>query len=340
MDLSRATVPGWITVVEDSQIGDARRQALALCRRHDVDEVTSGTLAIIAMELATNLVRHGGGGELLVRRVEDTGTWMEVLARDKGRGMTDVEQCLSDGYSTAGTPGTGLGAVRRLASHFDVFSAPDLGTVVMARVELAPPTLAAGRIDWAVLQSLAPGEVMCGDGFDARVERDRARFVVVDGLGHGPLAANAAAHALRACGTLVTASPSSLLEAMHRATSGTRGAAGAACSVDLATGAVSYAGVGNIAGCISATGTPNRGLMSHNGTLGAQMAKVQTFDYVLPMGAVLIMYSDGLRSRWTLDDYPGLRLRHPSIIAALLGRDLTRGNDDATVLVARRREAA
>ena len=42
-------------------------------------------------------------------------------------------RCLTDGYSTAGTPGTGLGAVRRLANEFDIYSAPGEGTIVMAR---------------------------------------------------------------------------------------------------------------------------------------------------------------------------------------------------------------
>jgi len=47
----------------------------------------------------------------------------------------------------------------------------------------------------------------------------------------------------------------------------------------------------------------------------------------------LIMYSDGLQSRWNLQDYPGLVHRHPAVIASVLHRDFCRGRDDVTVLV-------
>ncbi|SAK57010.1 hypothetical protein AWB76_02388 [Caballeronia temeraria] len=49
------------------------------------------------------------------------------------------------------------------------------------------------------------------------------------------------------------------------------------------------------------------------------------------------MHSDGLNTRWELSRYPGLSMRHPSLIAAVLYRDHARGDDDVTVLVARER---
>jgi len=66
-----------------------------------------------------------------------------------------------------------------------------------------------------------------------------------------------------------------------------------------------------------------------------RMRKPQTFEYALPQDGLLIMYSDGLLSRWSIEPYPGLRACHPSTIAAVLARDFSRGHDDLTVLVAR-----
>jgi hypothetical protein len=51
------------------------------------------------------------------------------------------------------------------------------------------------------------------------------------------------------------------------------------------------------------------------------------------------MHSDGLSSHWSLDPYPGLRLRHPALIAAVLYRDFSRHRDDVTVLVGREARA-
>jgi hypothetical protein len=52
-----------------------------------------------------------------------------------------------------------------------------------------------------------------------------------------------------------------------------------------------------------------------------------------PEHGLLVMHSDGLTGRWTLDRYPGLLVRHPALVAAVLYKDFLRGRDDATVVV-------
>jgi hypothetical protein len=79
----------------------------------------------------------------------------------------------------------------------------------------------------------------------------------------------------------------------------------------------------------------SRGLFTHNGTVGAQVRKVQEFEYAWPDGGLLVMHSDGLQTRWSMDPYPGLMARHPAVVAGVLYRDFQRGRDDATVLVLR-----
>ena len=107
---------------------------------------SAGKVAIVATELANNLLRHAGGGELLLQTLgDDESPVVELLAIDRGPGMADVARCLADGYSTGGTPGTGLGAVRRLATEFDIYSAPGEGTIVMARFGAAAPRCATAR---------------------------------------------------------------------------------------------------------------------------------------------------------------------------------------------------
>jgi anti-sigma regulatory factor (Ser/Thr protein kinase) len=124
------------TVTDPSMVGEVRRQAQRLAQLHGLSEESAGRAAIVATELANNLLQHGGGGELLLQSIEsqESQRIIEVLAIDRGRGMENPERCLTDGFSTAGTMGTGLGAVRRLAAEFDLYSSADEGAVVMARI--------------------------------------------------------------------------------------------------------------------------------------------------------------------------------------------------------------
>jgi predicted RNA binding protein YcfA (HicA-like mRNA interferase family) len=75
-------------------------------------------------------------------------------------------------------------------------------------------------------------------------------------------------------------------------------------------------------------------MVSHNGILGVQFLRSQLFEYDWPRGSHVVMHSDGLSARWTLPAHPGLQMRHPAVIAAILYRDFVRRRDDATVVVA------
>jgi serine phosphatase RsbU (regulator of sigma subunit) len=157
-------------------------------------------------------------------------------------------------------------------------------------------------------------------------------LLVADGLGHGPLAARAAEGAGGVFDADPHRDPRAIVEAIHRGIGGTRGAAIAVARVDPANRRLRYAAVGNIAGTLLHAGA-TRGLFSHNGTVGHQVRKVQEFEYPWEAGSVVVLYSDGLQSRWSADAYPGLLARHPAVVAGVLLRDFRRGRDDVTVMV-------
>jgi hypothetical protein len=182
-----------------------------------------------------------------------------------------------------------------------------------------------------------PGEEVCGDAWAIQADAGRCLLLVADGLGHGPQAAEASQTAVRIFRDNSRLGPSELLQELHRALRSTRGAAVAIAEVDTEAEAVRYAGVGNIAGTILAPGV-DRSVISHNGTVGHQARHFHEFTYPFPAGATLVMNSDGLMTRWSLDPYPGLAVRDPALIAGFLYRDFRRGKDDVTVLVARQEE--
>lgn len=339
-----------------SQVGEARRAALALAGELAFDEESAGRLALAVTELGTNLFRHVGPGRqaaLLVGVDETDGLGVQVLSLDWGDGM-DLSRCLQDGYSTGGTSGTGLGAIRRMADRFGGFSAPQRGTVLAARFGPrtdrsrlgAPATHGAtnsathGAFDVAGLSLAAPGETVSGDAWALRRDGDRWSLATADGLGHGVDAAEAADKLM----TLLAradaghlGSPAAFLERSHDSLRSTRGAASAALSF-TPDGPLLFAGAGNISGRLI-SGVSDRTLLSQHGTLGLQIRRLQDVVYDWPAHAVLVLHSDGIVTRWSLEDTPGLLQADPAVIAGWILRDHLRGKDDATVVVVRRRHA-
>lgn len=329
--------PSFFNIAEASQVGEARRAAKALASSLGFTETKQGELALIVTEIATNIVHHATQGELHLRGMESDGViGVEVIALDKGPGMASVNQCLQDGFSTAGTAGNGLGAIARLSAHFDVYSQPGEGTVLLSRIWAlsSPFQHSPTPMTYGVINRPKPGQEVCGDSWAVEHFRDRSLFFLADGLGHGPDAFLASQEAVRAFRRHATRRPKELLEAVHAAIHGTRGVAAGLAEVNHETQAVTFTGVGNIAGTI-VTPPHSQSMVSHNGIVGHQVRKVQEFVYPWSAGALLVMHSDGLSYRWQLERYAGLTVRNPSLIAGILYRDFQRTNDDATVLVAR-----
>jgi anti-sigma regulatory factor (Ser/Thr protein kinase) len=319
-----------IDVADDSAVAAARRSALAAGAAVGLDDVRAGQLALIATELATNLLKHGGGGKMLVGNGHHH---VDLLALDKGRGMKNVDQCLADGFSTVGTPGNGLGAVQRLAQAFHVASWPDRGTAVSARVVkqgvAVAPDEAVGGLSVAM-----PGEQACGDGWASHSSDQATTLFVVDGLGHGVDAARAANEALQQFQRWPEVPVAELIETVHLAMRPTRGGAVAVARIDRAASTVAFAGLGNIAAALASAGGPVRHLVSLNGIAGHNARKIHAFEYPCTDG-LLIMHSDGLRTNWTSQPYPGFTRLDPMLLAGMLYRDFARGRDDTTVVVAR-----
>ncbi len=329
-----------VDVTEASQVGQARRTAAALARRLGFDETEAGKVALAVTEAATNLVKHGGGGEVVLRGLEHGGECgIEMLALDRGPGMADLSRCLRDGFSTAGSPGTGLGAIARLSGLFDAYTRPQAGTTLLARLWARPAAVQTGDLEVGALHLPKPGEAVCGDAWAVDEQGDRGLLLVADGLGHGPDAAAAAREAVRVFRDCVTSDPAEIVRRAHAALRGTRGAALAVAELNFVARVVRYVGVGNIAGTVFAEGA-SRSLVSHNGTVGHEVRKVQAFEYPFPEGALLVMHSDGLATHWRLEKYPALAGRHPGLIAGVLYRDFKRGRDDVTVLAVRRKGAS
>lgn len=322
---------------DPSQTGAARRQAVFLASTLEFDEIRQGQLGIIVTEAARNIELHAGEGEIVLVpwRFGDT-AGIDVLALDRGKGIADIARCMEDGFSTAGTAGNGLGAMLRQADIFQIYSAASTGTAVFMRVYRISPdaNIVASRYPFGVVSLPILGESRCGDAWSAIHEKGRSIYIVADGLGHGPAAAEAAEEAIRIFHQTAQRTPAQILEEIHGALAKTRGAAVSIAEVSRENQVVNYAGVGNIASMIF-FGGKSRSLVSMTGIAGHVAPKIQQFSYPCEPNSTLIMHSDGLATRWNIEQYPGLSSKHPALIAAVLFRDHTSRRDDVTVLVSR-----
>ena len=327
-----------VRVSDSSEVAGARRVAVECSVKLGMGATAEAKAGLVATELATNVLKHGGGGTILFGEDEELQS-LTITAFDKGRGIGNLNTAMRDGYSTAGSPGTGLGAISRAASFVDVYSLPDRGTAVFCRIDgdeasRPRPLLPPSRVTIGGICLPKTGEEQSGDAWTATVTRDVITISVADGLGHGPAAATAAAAAIRIFAHGADLQVERMMEDAHGALRPTRGAAVGIARIHAAAGRLDFAGVGNIAGAI-VTDEGVRRVVSLNGIVGHEMRKVQTFSYPWTASSVLVMQSDGVSASWNAGQYPGLMQHDAALIAAVLYRDFCRGTDDATVVVAK-----
>lgn len=320
---------------DPSCVGEARRHVAAICRDFGMDEVRSGQAAIIVNELGSNLCKHARAGQLWIAARKEQGPEIEILSVDEGPGIRDLSLAMRDGFSTAGSPGTGLGAVQRLATDFDVHSEVGKGSVILAR--LRPGPAKSGAFKWGVVALPAPGETVCGDSWGVAFDGRRAALLVADGLGHGEFAAQASMAAVDLFARQPFADMKGGLEEAHVILRMTRGAAVTRAQLDAETDTLLSVGAGNVAMRI-VSGVFNRSVLAQNGTVGVQMRRVEETRMDWPAHALVVCHSDGLQSRWPPQAITALIRRDPTLAAAVLVRDYGRGRDDVTVVVMRRED--
>lgn len=330
-----------IPIDEASRPAEARRAAVRMANELGFDEISTGRVAIVVTEAASNILKHAQRGEILLQ-VTDHGSneevvrELEMLALDKGPGMHDVEHCLRDGYTTSSSPGEGLGAIVRLSDESDFYSAPGEGTAILARWRV----MQAGRsgsqgLRVGGINVSKYGEEYCGDSWGIEQADDVTTVLVADGLGHGYDASQASLEAVRILRNNRELPPGSLIDLAHRALRSLRGAAVSVARFDFAQDKITFAGLGNVMGHIYEGSGRSQHLVSVNGTAGHQAGRIREFSYRWPAGGILVMHSDGLATGTGLESRPALARHDPTLIAGVLYRDFSRGHDDATVVVAK-----
>jgi anti-sigma regulatory factor (Ser/Thr protein kinase) len=325
-----------IRVGDDADVSLVRQAVRARAAEIGLDRERAESLVAAASELGHNQIAHARGGEMLVRAVARLGVpGVEVLARDHGGGISEPTAALR-GVQPAGKSGSrglgiGLSAAHRLADELDFDVRWGEGTTIAAR-KFKTPLL---RSEVAVLARPCRGETVIGDDAAFGRRNDGLLLAVADGLGHGPLAQEAAALAVATLLGSPSASPRELLQLCHHALTKTRGAVMSVVFIPDDAGELVQAGAGNIACHLYRDRTSVR-FPSTPGVLGQVRPGERISENRSPLGGrhVLILYSDGLSSRIDLTQEAALLREPPLIIAHRLLAQHGRDHDDALVLVA------
>lgn len=295
-------------------------------------------IAIAVRELATNILKHAGAGEVRIWVGVDA---FEVEAVDEGPGILSVERAVTDGYSSAGSLGYGLGTVNRLMDDMVIESVRGRGTTVTARRQRRVHEDVPGRcpLDIGVATLAKPGYDENGDAFVVRLWGTKALVGVIDGVGHGGPAKVASQAARRYVESHHDQPLDGIFRGAATACRGTRGVVMALGRFDWGLDRLEFASVGNIEARVLGAEQPIN-FVVRRGIIGLNAPPPRLTTHAWPAAATLVMYSDGVQDHWGPDALDGLAEAPASAMARTLLDRLGRETDDATVLVVKGRADA
>jgi len=323
-----------LPTVDEASASAAREAVRVAGATAGLEHTQVEAMAVAASELVHNQLRHGRRGRFAARSIARGGVpGIEIVAADRGLGIADPAAALAGPGPGAGSLGAGLSGARRMTHELDLDVRIGEGTCVRARLFAEQPPRAR---EVGIYGRALPHEATSGDHAAFVRDGDVLTLALADGIGHGPLAHDAAGRAIAAFQAQHGLSPTATLEACHHAVLGSRGAVMAVARIDAAARSVEHAAVGNIMTRIERW-RKSRLFTGSSATLGARgpRRKPLAETVTIEPTEVLMMYTDGLTSRVSLADEPDLLREHPVVIAQRVLTLFGRANDDALVVVAR-----
>lgn len=299
-----------------------------------ISEKRTAEIDLIVAEITSNLYKYAVDGEILVGTFTGAGNpYIEIICIDNGPGIVNTSRMLQDGLSTTNTLGHGLGSIKRLSDVFDIYSMNGWGTILLSRVYLKEPVKNTSPLDIKPIVIAKPGETTSGDGFMMKFSKDNYKFMLADGLGHGPEANAAINEAEKYFKVFPDQDPVETLRFLHSSIKRTRGMVANIVCFDLKSKMWSAIGIGNI-GVRWLGPNISKNHMSYNGIVGHNIPNTMNIQqYSAEMYNQVVLASDGIKTRWDISKYPMIQKCDPSILAAAIYKDHARHTDDMSVVV-------
>ncbi|MCF6406018.1 ATP-binding protein/SpoIIE family protein phosphatase [Chitinophaga filiformis] len=334
----------WVTgrhisfnVDDRSYLAILKREVHRLSIQCGLTEKKIAEIDIVVAEIGSNIIKHAGHGEVLVMLTDTPQPAIEIIAIDSGPGITDLARMMQDGISTARTLGHGLGAVKRLSDFLQIYSVKGWGTILVSRFFIKPADQYTPKPGAEIRTLLVskPGERVCGDDYYVRSDRAGVRVFLGDGLGHGIEANKAVAAAVNSFRYCMLSDLSEVLRQMHDDVKRTRGLVGTIAVFSNKTHTWKICGVGNIHTRMLTAAT-SRTHLPYNGIIGHNMPRTmneQEVSHEPGKEQILILCSDGIRTRWDMMKYPAIFRYDMSVLAAAIYKDNARKTDDMSVVI-------
>lgn len=328
--------PHRIPVSHPSDGSIARHAAKELARNLGFEPLHCEEILLVVSELVSNLIRYATQGILVLVPIQDQDRQgIRVESIDQGPGIPDVELAITDGFSTSGNLGNGLGTVNRLMDEFKITSHPGQGTHIICKRWLRVEHVTQDcPLEFGVASRPHPGMTLNGDAFTIKRWGHYVLVAVIDGLGHGQYAHRAARTAQDYVNRHYDQSLPELFRGTGRACRATRGVVMALARFNWQQNTLTFATIGNIEARIVESSTPVRFLI-RRGIIGSNAPSPTVTEHPWYNHYILILHTDGLSTHWQWEDFPQLAQTSATRIAQELIRKLAKQNDDATVVVVR-----
>lgn len=333
-----------IIISHSSDLVEAKSAAHELAGILGFDQKSVEEIALVVSELSSNLVKHAGGGSLILTALEEKGQrGIQIESLDQGPGFKDLDQAVADGFSTVGSLGYGLGTVNRLMDELemDSISASIRGAHLVCRrwLRAIRPSKVDCPLDIGAATRPHPKMEVNGDAFVIKKWEENALVAVIDGLGHGQFAHRAALKAAQYLENHFDRPLEDIFRGVGRSCRSTRGVVMAVALINWSLKKFFLANVGNIeVRMLNSPQPPSFRL--RRGVIGLNAPNPVITEHDWHEDNILIIYSDGLRSHWQWKDFIDLEPESSAVIAQKMLHRLSRDNDDATVLVVKNRESA
>ena len=329
-------------VRHSSDASMAQRAAKTMAAAIGFDSGVSEEIALAVSELASNLIRHARGGILTLTPIINGGrAGIQIEAMDGGPGIADLDQAVTNGFSTAGSLGYGLGTVNRLMDEFDITSHPAEGTHIVCRRWIRMNEPAPIPCPLAFGAATRPHPKMMGVNGDAFVIKqwNRGALVgVIDGLGHGQWAQRAAQTARGYIESHFDQPLPEIFRSVGRACRATRGVVMALARFDFENPQdafrLTFASVGNIEARVFNSPEPVKFIL-RRGIIGLNAPNPVVTEHHWKPSNILVLHSDGVRTHWQWADFAQLAKESATVIAQWLLGALAKEEDDATIVVVR-----
>lgn|GEM_PF-2525609 len=304
-------------------------------------------ISFIASQLWRNTVCHNAvNGKISFFQITPLNCiGIEIISDDKDSKVEKTNKILKAGISDKDAIDGVLGTINSFSDFFEIISDTEyvskkgmpVNTTITVRLWRKTLNDASGKdsskIKVSVITRPYTGFSVNGDCYYIKSLADREIIAVVDGLGHGMEAHEAASRAVKIIEENTQHSIEDIIKYINTALMDMRGAVIALFIIYKYTNEFEMISIGNI-DCRHITAGSTIKLLSYNGYVGAYGGKCKAQKHIYNNGDMLVLCSDGISSKWEVGNYAESVTQNPSLLCNMVFNEYEKHNDDATILVA------